>query len=132
MDQAYAEIAETLTNYFDGFYESDADKLKQIFHPSCHLYYAPDGALQDDGMETVYERVRGRTAPKVTGQPRMDKILSIDQSGAGSALAKVRIAIGDRLFTDYLSLLKIDGRWQIIAKSFSWVLLAEAARQAAE
>ena len=132
MDSAYTEIAAALTNYFDGFYESDTDKLKRIFHPSCHLYYAPDGALQDDDMETVYARVRDRTAPQATGQPRMDEILSIDKSAEGSALAKVRIAIGDRWFTDYLSLLRIDGRWQIIAKSFSWVPLAEEARRAAE
>ncbi len=132
MDDAYAEISAAMTKYFDGFYECDTDKLQQIFHPNCHLYYAPDGAFQDDNMETVYERVRQRVPPKSKGQPRMDKILAIDKSGETSALAKVQIAIEDRLFTDYLSLLKIDGRWQIIAKSFGWVLLAEEARQAAE
>ncbi len=132
MDSAYTEIVEVLKGYFDGFYEGNADKLKKVFHPNCHLYYAPDGVLQDDSMETVYERVRDRTAPLVAGQARSDQIFSIDRSSSGSALAKVQIAIGDRLFTDYLSLLKIDGRWQIVAKSFSWVSISAGLSKAAE
>jgi hypothetical protein len=37
------------------------------------------------------------------------------------------------MFTDYLNFLKIDGRWQIISKVYTYVLLAEAeAAQAAE
>lgn len=121
MDAAYQEIAAALRDYFDGFYEGDVAKLKRIFHPNAHLYMAPEGKLADDDMETVYARVAGRPSPASQGESRMDAILSIDKSGPGSALAKVQLAIGSRLFTDYLSLLKIDGRWQIIAKVFTFV-----------
>jgi 4-oxalocrotonate tautomerase len=132
MDDTYQEIAEALATYFDGFYEGDVDKLKLIFHPSAHLFSATDGPLQDDAMEVVYERVGGRANPADTGQQRLDRILSIHKSGAESALAKVQIAIGPKLFTDYLNLLKIDGRWQIISKIYTYVLLAEAQAAAAE
>ena len=132
MDATYQEIAEALATYFDGFYEGDVDKLKRIFHPSAHLFSATDGPLQDDAMVVVYERVGGRANPADTGQQRLDRILSIDKSGAESALAKVQIAIGPKLFTDYLNLLKIDGRWQIISKIYTYVLLAEAQAAAAE
>ena len=48
-------------------------------------------------------------------------------------MAKVQIAFGDRFFTDHLSLLRIDGNWQIISKTFTYVLLEVAtARLAAE
>ena len=132
MDASYQEIAEALAAYFDGFYEGDVDKLKRIFHPSAHLFSATDGPLADDAIEAVYERVGGRANPADTGQQRLDRILSIDKSGAESALAKVQIAIGPKLFTDYLNLLKIDGRWQIISKIYTYVLLAEAQAAAAE
>ena len=72
-------------------------------------------------------------SPKDRNQPRYDRIISIDISGPEAALAKVQIAYDDQFFTDYLSLLKIDGRWQIITKTFTYRLLEIAtARLAAE
>lgn len=123
MDSSFAEIAQALEAYFDGFYEGDVGKLQQIFHPAAHLYSATEGPLQDDPMEAVYARVRGRAAPAATGQKRLDRILTLDRAGPEMALAKVQLAIGPKLFTDYLSLLKLDGRWRIISKSYSWVPL---------
>ena len=121
MDQTYNEITEALRPYFDGFYQGDIATLKKIFHPDAHLYSATDGPLQDDPMDAVYQRVADREAPAARGQKRLDKILSIDKSGDESALVKVQIAIGEKLFTDYLSLLKLDGRWQIISKTYTYV-----------
>ena len=126
MQTEYAEIAKSLQLYFDGFYNGDVATLKRVFHPACHLYNASAGPLADDDMETVYARVAGRAAPAKNGEARRDVILGIDVSGPVSALARVQIAIGPRLFTDYLNLLKIDGEWRIIAKVFSWVELPAA------
>ncbi len=132
MDKSFDEIANTLKDYFDGFYDSDVDKLKTVFHPACHLFSATAGPLSDDDMAAVYARAATRKAPASTGDARHDKILSIDKSGPEAALAKVQIAIGDKNFTDYLSLLKLDGRWQIISKTYTYVPRAEAAAHAAE
>ena len=132
MDGSYNEISNALQDYFDGFYDSDVATLKRIFHPNAHLYSAADGPLVDDDMDAVYARVEARTAPSSMGQPRMDKILSIDRSGPESALAKVQLAIGDRFYTDYLTMLKVDGGWRIISKTWTYVPLSEAKAQAAE
>ncbi|MDP6567741.1 MAG: nuclear transport factor 2 family protein [Alphaproteobacteria bacterium] len=132
MDASYDEISRALQTYFDGFYDGDIETLKGIFHPACHLYSATDGPLLDDDMEAVYARVAGRTTGASQNEVRRDRILSIDKSGPESALVKVQIAIGPKLFTDYLNLLKIDGQWRIIAKIYTYVLLAEAQAQAAE
>ncbi|MCX8509451.1 MAG: nuclear transport factor 2 family protein [Rhodobacteraceae bacterium] len=35
-------------------------------------------------------------------------------------------AIGDRLFTDWLTLLKLEGRWQVISKVFHYEIRQEA------
>ena len=133
MRETYAEVVAALELFFDGFYEGDVEKLERIFHPSCHLFSAADGPLIDDDMGTVYEHVTTRLSPKSRNQPRYDRIISIDISAPESAHAKVQIAFGDRFFTDYLSLLKIDGQWRIISKTFTYVLLKVAtARLAAE
>ena len=131
--EAYAEVVTALDLFFDGFYEGDIEKLKRIFYPNCHLFSAADGPLVDDSMEEVYEFIRTRLSPASRGQPRYDRIISIDVAAPESAMAKVQLAFGDRFFTDYLSLLRIDGQWRIISKTFTYVLLEVATvRLAAE
>jgi len=117
----HAEIVGALGIYFDGFYEGDTEKLKQIFHPACHLYCANGETLMDSDMDAVYERVASRIKPSARGDLREDGILTVDQSGPDCAFAKVYIALGDRMFTDYLTLIPLNGRWQIITKTFTSV-----------
>ncbi len=121
MNENHAEIATALQPYFDGFYEGNVDKLRTIFHPNCHLYSAPEAELRDAEIEAVYGWVESRVKPAERGDPREDAIITIDQSSPECAFAKVMIALGDWRFTDYLTLLKLEGRWQIIAKTFSGV-----------
>ena len=47
--------------------------------------------------------------------------MSIDFSGPGTAFAKVECQLPPRYFTDYLTLLKVGGKWQVIAKAFHTV-----------
>lgn len=121
MSENHGEIAAALDVYFQGFYEGDVDKLKQIFHPACHLYSAPKGELVDSDMDAVYGRVGNRTKPSERGDPQEHAVITIDQSAPDCAFAKVMLALGENRFTDYLTLLKLDGRWQIVGKTFSAV-----------
>jgi len=134
MTTAYTEVTELMQRYFDGFYNGDVALLKTVFHPSCHLLSARDGALVDDDMDAVYKRVAGRAAPAANGEVNRDRILSIDLANPELALAKVQIAIGQKLFTDYLNCIRIDGEWKIISKVFTYDLMEEpaSAAQAAE
>jgi hypothetical protein len=113
------EIAAVLETYFVGFYEGNVDKLKSVFNPACHLYSAAVTPMMDSDMEAVYDRVNNRVRPSVRGDARDDGILTIDQSAPECAFAKVYICLGDQHFTDYLTLLKIDGTWSIITKTFT-------------
>lgn len=121
MSADLSDIEAALVPYFEGFYEGDVDKLQAIFHPACHLYSAPGAELLDFDMQTVYGRVEGRVKPAERGDPEEHAIISIDQSGPGCAFAKVMICLGDNRYTDYLTLLKLDGRWQVVGKTFTGV-----------
>ena len=122
-----SEIEAALGAYFDGFYEDDTDKLKTIFHPACHLYSAAGDELSDFDMPAVYARAENRTKPSERGDPKEDAIITIDQSGPECAFAKVMIALGDKRFTDYLTLLKMGGRWRIVGKTFTSIPRPEIA-----
>lgn len=105
--------------YLDGLYEGDADKLAQVFHPTSALTYEADGELKIVPRDEWLQAVRGRPSPKAQGLPRHDEILSIDQSSPTTAFVKLKCAIPPRFFTDYLSFLKIDGRWMVAQKIFA-------------
>jgi len=119
MSGDHGEIVSFMDNYFDGFYEGDVDKLKAVFNPACHLYSAAVSPMMDSTMDQVYARVASRTVPSERGDPKEDGILTIDQSGPECAFAKVFICLGDKHFIDYLTLVKIDGAWSIITKTFT-------------
>ncbi len=44
--------------------------------------------------------------------------MSVEFAGSVTALARVECTMGPRRYTDFLTLLLVDGRWQIIAKVF--------------
>jgi len=113
-----AAIEAVLHTYLDGLYEGDTAKLGAAFHPCAHLYSEKDGVVQDLPREEWFAWVNSRENPKAKGLAREDRILTIDQSGPVTALAKVACQIPPRYFTDYLMLLKTAEGWKIVSKSF--------------
>ena len=112
-------ITETVQLYLDGLYEGDADKISKAFHPTSSLASEDKGVLTQVPREQWLERVRSRPSAKSQGHPRHDEILQIDQSGPTTAFVKLKCALPPRFFTDYLLLLKVDGRWQVAQKTFT-------------
>jgi len=52
---------------------------------------------------------------------RIGRIISMDYEN-DAAIAKIEVLMLEkkRVYTDYLLLLKIEGKWKIIHKSFTW------------
>ena len=113
-----AAIEAVIQTYFDGLYEGDADKLAQAFHPTSALAQAHEGKIVVTPRDAWFEGVRTRPSPKSKDLARHDEILTIDIAGPTMAFVKVKCQMPPRYFIDQLSLLKIDGRWQIAQKVF--------------
>ena len=114
-------IEQMVQTYLDGLYEGDADKLASVFADTSVLTDEQDGKLVVLPREPWLKAVRERPKPKDKGLPRDDVILMIDQSGPTTAFVKLKCQIPPRYFTDYLNLLKIDGRWVVAQKVFATV-----------
>lgn len=105
--------------YFDGVHEADIDKLASVFHPTSALTNVGDnGAIQIRPRPVWFDGMQSGPSAAKRGLARHDEILSIDITG-DMALVKVKCQIPPRYFTDLLSFLKIDGRWQIVQKVFT-------------
>ncbi|PSJ59121.1 nuclear transport factor 2 family protein [Kumtagia ephedrae] len=120
--RAYAEIAEALADYFDGLYHSDTTRLAKIFHPKAIYACASEGELLHLTMDEYFPVVDKRPSPASRNEPRADRILSIELAGPVTAFVRLNCAIGPKFFTDLLTLVRLDGRWQIMAKVFHYDL----------
>jgi hypothetical protein len=117
-DEAKA-IESVIQSYLDGLHEGDTTKIASAFHPTSALTsIADNGDLSITPRDVWLDNVRNRPSPKQRGLSRHDEVLSIDLVSSVMAYVKLKCAIPPRFFTDQLSLLKIDGRWQIAQKVF--------------
>ncbi|MBK9385579.1 MAG: nuclear transport factor 2 family protein [Planctomycetes bacterium] len=118
---AYAELAERMERYFEAFHHSDAGKLAQLFHPRALYAFADGEALQHLDMATYLPIVAARPAPALRGENSDARVLSIELAGERTALVKAACRMNGKRYLDFLSFLRIEGRWQIVAKVFHLV-----------
>ena len=116
----YDAVIPVLQTYFDGLHHSDTVRLRQVFHPKAQYVSVTEGTLLYRDMAEYFPVVDARPSPASRGEIRRDEIVSIEFAGLVTARAVVRCAIGAKRFTDYLTLIKLGGRWQIISKVFDF------------
>ena len=120
MDPRFAEISTVLSDYFDGLYNSDVSRFSTVFHPMAHYVCATDGTFQHLNMNEYFSIVARRPSPASRGEPRHDRIVSIEFAGPVTALARAECSIGPKFFTDFLTFVFIGGRWRIVSKVFHY------------
>lgn len=118
MSAALTEIPVVLADYFDALYFCDTEKLQKVFHPKAIYATADETPLLYRTMAEYVPVVAARQSPASRGEARRDWIDAIELAGENTALARVRCSIGSRDFVDFLTLVRTDGVWRIIAKVF--------------
>lgn len=118
-------IEAMLADYFDAMHTQDMVKFDRVFHKDVVLYSAQTGELNIRPYVIYREAVVNRESPESKGEKRDEKILMIDEISNTAALAKVQLEMFGGVMQDYLSLIHIDGRWQIISKI--WERVADVA-----
>jgi len=110
------QITETLLDYIEGTANGEPDRLKKAFHPDFNLYTVTekDSLRIRSGKEYIANIKAGEKSN------RIGRIISIDYE-KDAASAKAEIVIPNcRIFTDYFLLLKYEGSWKIVQKSYTW------------
>ena len=122
-NEAAAEIEKTILKaYIHGaFNELNADAMLEGFHKDFSIYSAKGEEINKYPIATWAESVRKRKSSDEFDPSKNvwdHNFAIVDQTG-GSAVVKVELSKGGNLiYTDYLSLLKFDSGWKIVAKVY--------------
>lgn len=110
------------SSYFNGaFNDLDTKNMRKGFHPDFAIFSAKGNEISRYPIETWINGIEKRKQdPNFDkSQAIMDcKIANLDIT-EGCAAAKIEISKnGKKIYTDYLSLLKFDDGWKIVAKVY--------------
>jgi hypothetical protein len=114
-EEEKAAIAKTIHLYFEGMMERDRSKLDQAFDPSARLI----GYRGDKFTVTPYEEWASGTAKGEKRNPAdfRNHLIDIEIKGY-TALAKTELFWPGIYYYDFLTLIKIDGHWKIVHKTW--------------
>jgi len=117
-------IITLLDNYFELMHTQNMDLFDKVFHPDCSLFGTPDDKYNVRTAAVYKEQMLNRESPASKGEARRDDILFVDQLFDSNAIARVQLEMFGGVMQDYLSLLKVDGQWFVIAKT--WARIGDA------
>lgn len=110
-----AGVRTAVEAYLRSHATGDASHIRPVFHPMARLFFVRDGEFMTVTGDEYMGRMNGEPAPDEADRRRW--IESIDVTGT-AATAKVVLDYPGAVFTDYFTLLRIDGEWRIMSKVF--------------
>jgi hypothetical protein len=112
--------------YFAGPRTGNAELARQAFAPSLVMYWVKDGKLQQLTRDEWVARV-AEGAKKGGSDDVQRRIVDVDLNGT-AAMAKIEITKPGMRIVDYMTLLKVDGNWVIVGKTFDKTSTVAAAK----
>lgn len=114
-DSEKAAVRVPLENYIKGHETGDAEYMKKAFHTEGNLIWIRDGKYTTRSFAEYIAGMSGK--PAADESKRKRSIDAIDVFG-NAAVARITLDYPATKFVDYMSLLKINGEWKIVNKSF--------------
>lgn len=110
-----AAVRQAIEHYFRGHATGQGEHFRKVFHPDAKLFAVREGKYWQLTSEEYIARAPGK--PPADEAQRKRSIESVDISG-NAAIAKIVLDYPQTRFVDYMSMLKIDGEWRIVNKTF--------------
>lgn len=111
----YNAVIATANQYVEGLRIGSAQGVAQAFHKEAVMYGFTNGELLGGPIKNLFDFVeKNGAAPEIS--TRLD-VLAITPTTAVVRVDMEADAIGAD-YNDYLTLIKIDGAWKVIAKVY--------------
>lgn len=108
------QVIKLASDYYTAMVDADGEGLRRVFHPKASIIGNFAGALEYVGLE---EFIAGSGDAKTGEGPFETHLDGLTLLGDTAVVTISGYSYGAWI-TDHLSMVKIDGRWQIVAKTF--------------
>ena len=123
--QADSAVRAVVQRYLHGLKFNDTVSLHEAFWPEARLFaIRPNGQINELTQAKWYTMFEKSAGKEEKGDLR---IASVDVTDKAAAV-KVVEDYPDSRYTDYLNLLRIDGRWWIVNKIYTMERIARGAK----
>ncbi len=112
-------ILATANLYVDGVRTGNVDLLRKAFHPKAMMYGCAGENVTIVDIEGLYAYVAANEPPEKRGEPHQCFITAIDYAGNAAFVEMTEESSHGFDYTNYFQLLKIDGDWVIVSKSYN-------------
>jgi hypothetical protein len=116
------EVRAVMERYVKAAYTADVGILRHLFHPAAVMSGYLGDPLLAGSPEPFLADVGGRPSMQSTGAPYNAEILNIHASTLTASLRLEETGFfGSFSFVNYFHLLKVEGEWRIVSKTFQSV-----------
>lgn len=113
--QDYEDVLAAIQGYVNGLKTGNVEELKKTFHKNAVMYGHLGDDLSEGSINNLYSYVE-----KFGAAPNIKTNLTVLHKTPTTATVRVEMEhdAADEDFTDYHSLIKINGEWKVVAKLF--------------
>ncbi len=116
---AATAVRAVMERYVAAVFKADVETLRELFHPAAEMSGYLGDTLLAGSPEPFLIDVGGRPSMESTGAPYKADILDVHASSLTASLRLDETGFfGTYGFVNYFHLLKVDGDWKIVAKTF--------------
>ena len=108
-------IRACVQKYIDGSARGDADLLADAFHPDARMYGYFGGNFMSVPIEEFFTIAR-QSGPAGDGYRAEVQSVALEGTAAVATLVEENYLAHD--FVDYFSMIKVEGEWKIVNKTF--------------
>ena len=113
-----AAVRVPLENYIKAHATGDPEYARKAFHSEGNMIWIREGKYSSEPFDAFIKRAfTGKPAADEAKRKEGRRIEAVDVSG-NAAVARIVLDYPTVKFVDYMTLLKIDGEWKIVNKSF--------------
>ncbi|AUP77672.1 nuclear transport factor 2 family protein [Flavivirga eckloniae] len=106
-------IEKTINYYLDGMTKHNAKSFEKAFHPNATMKWIDKKYEEVNAIEALSAYVNANDPVKTK-----TSIMAINTAG-DAANAQLELEYDTFSYIDFMHLLKIDGKWKIVSKTYS-------------
>ncbi len=112
-------IQDTVNLYVQGLQTGNIDTLRKAFHPKAMMYGVSAKVVTIVEIEGLFGFVAANFPPPKSADLHQCYITSIQYAGNAASVEMIEESAYGNDYTNYFQLLKIDGEWVIVSKTYN-------------